>query len=151
MTVDYDRCSCNSPPAVVARVGFSLNTIDINVFRRLRDRVLKWQCSYMPVANNVNVIRRMRKHDSEFTADRNRSWRNSRCWNHVRSGTMVYCFEQINRYNKPRKSFLILRLIFINWDVFTAYQYRTRTGIYLVSSIICSGQSLISLNFPTWK
>lgn len=47
----------------------------------------------------------MRKHGSEFTADHDRSLRNSCCWNHIRSGMMVYCFEQNSRYNKPRKSF----------------------------------------------
>lgn len=58
------------------------------------------------------------KQDSEFTNDRNRYWKNSRCGNLLRFGTIITCFLQNDRNSTLRRPWQDQNNSFLEYYVF---------------------------------
>lgn len=77
--------------------------------------------------NQFILIRRLRKHNLDFTDNQLWCWQNSRRGSPVGFGTIVHCYVQNDQNCTPRRPFINTEMV-LYWNIasFTEYWYRTR-------------------------
>lgn len=94
------------------------------------------QCCLPPIAIDANVIRRLREHGLEFTADCNWCWWNLLLWNPVGSITTVPCIVYNSHNRKPQRRLINTGTIFIEIiQLLSSICIKYEIGKILISSI----------------